>query len=375
MNRKLMLMASLLAALVISGCSNLKTATKSSSSLTSFLGVSELPNWYITSRYSYLDSYWIINDFGHSIHYRDLGEGPTVLLIHGEMDSVHAWEPWIENLSANFRVIAIDLPGAGLTGATHCVDDNTATCADNLSQEYLEHTLEYFIDDLNLRDLNIVASSYGGFLAANYALKRPDNVEKLVLISPAGFQQETPASLALVTNTGIISRYFQPAMMVTNIISDFFAGDSLSAAHSKRFLHLSQGEGMQISNIVQLTLVEDLMDHGTTSNFDQLETETLVLWGEKDAWSSFTLAKQWDETLPNSQLISYPELGHELMLEYPELTVADVSAYFLGDPMPSIEGLGIEGSFTIDDAASELNREDLFGPGSQAEEQEMLDEL
>ena len=315
MNRTLTLLAFLLATLLASGCSTLKTATKSSSSLTSFLGFSELPDWYVTSRYSYLDSYWIKNDFGHSIHYRDIGEGPVVLMIHGEMDAVQGWEPWIENLRANFRVIAIDLPGAGLTGATHCVEDNESTCPDNLSQEYLEHTLEFFIEDLGLRDLNIVASSYGGYLAANYALKRPDNVEKLVLISPAGFQQETPTSLSIATNTSLVSRYFQPSIMVTNIIEDFFSANSPSIDESKRFLHLAQGDGMQKSNIVQLKLVENLMQHGTTSSFEQLQTETLVLWGEKDAWSSFVLAKQWKETLPNAQLLSYPKLGHLIMLE------------------------------------------------------------
>lgn len=373
MNRTLALLIFLLSTIVLTGCSNLKTATKSSSSLTSFLGFSELPDWYVTSRYSYLDSYWIKNDFGQSIHYRDIGEGPVVLLIHGEMDSVHAWEPWIETLRANFRVIAIDLPGAGLTGATHCVDDNTSTCADNLSQEYLEHTLEYFIEDLKLRDLNIAASSYGAFLAANYALKRPDNVEKLVLISPSGFQQETPHSLTFATRTRVISRYFQPSVLITNIINDFFT-ETPSVADAKRFLHLSQGQGMQVSNIVQLQLVEELMEHGTTSDFSAIDTETVVLWGELDAWSSFDLAERWSQTLPNAQLVTYPKLGHMLMLEQPEQTVADVSAYFLGDPMPSIEGLGIGGSFTIDDVAGELDKDELFGPDSQADEQEMLDE-
>ena len=41
--------------------------------------------------------------------------------------------------------------------------------------------------------------------------------------------------------------------------------------------------------------------------------------------------------------------------------------------MPSIEGLGIGGSFTIDDMAGELNKDELFGPASESEEQEMQD--
>ncbi|MDP2005600.1 MAG: alpha/beta hydrolase, partial [Rubrivivax sp.] len=42
---------------------------------------------------------------------------PTLLLLHGFGSSLHTWEPWTQALAATHRVIRIDLPGAGLTGA------------------------------------------------------------------------------------------------------------------------------------------------------------------------------------------------------------------------------------------------------------------
>lgn len=56
---------------------------------------------------------------GTRLHVRDSGPrgAPAVLLLHGFGASLHTWEPWAQALAARYRVIRIDLPGAGLTGA------------------------------------------------------------------------------------------------------------------------------------------------------------------------------------------------------------------------------------------------------------------
>jgi alpha/beta hydrolase fold len=53
---------------------------------------------------------------GLAVHYRDEGEGPPLLLLHGTGSSLHTWDAWAEALRAHFRVIRMDLPGFGLTG-------------------------------------------------------------------------------------------------------------------------------------------------------------------------------------------------------------------------------------------------------------------
>lgn len=370
MKRQSLLVLTLLILTSLSGCANIKGAAKSSASLSSFLGISELPDWYITSRYTYPDSKWIENDFGLPIHYRELGEGPTVLLIHGEMSSMHTWEKWIETLSENFHVIALDLPGSGVTGATHCLKNNAKTCPSNLTESYIRHTLEYFIEDLQLRDLNLIGSSYGAYIAARYALDNPSNIEKLILVSPQGFQQSTPSSMTYLTSlaTRYVSRFLQPSFVVTDVVDDFYAyRENIKRVDLERYISLAQSDGAHASNIYQLDLVKELMEHGTTAQFDQLSNETLILWGKLDHWIDSTHAERWDSDIENSILVTYDYLGHALMEEDPELTVADASAFLLGDPLPSIEGLGIGGSFTIQDAASELDKEALFGTGDTSD--------
>lgn len=363
--------------LTLSACANIKTASKNSTSLFSFLGFSELPDWYIRSKYSYPDSKWIKNDFNTMIHYRDVGEGPVVVLVHGEISSMHIWDEWINKMSQNFRVIALDLPGSGLTSAPHCISDPEETCPENLSSNYLSHTLEYFIEDLNIGKFTLVGHSYSGYLAAQYAAhQHPEKLDKVILVTPMGFQQDIPwvVNYATVPGMDVLNRHVQPAIF-TNAILEHFYGETekLKASNRQRFIHLAQSEGAFHSNAIQLSMVRTLMEQGMLLDLRDISIPTLVMWGESDNWGDFAHAERWKKELGNATLVTYPLYGHALMEEGAEITSADAIAFINDEPIPSIEGLGTGGSFSIEDAASELDQESLFGaPASEDASEEVL---
>ncbi len=350
---------------MFSGCANIAGASKSSTSLFSFLGISELPDWYIRSKYSYPDSQWIENDFGLKVHYRDLGEGPVVLLLHGELSSMHTWEGWISTLSQTHRVIAVDLPGSGLTGAPHCVDDPADTCPENLNEDYIRHTLYYFIEDLGLRNFSLVGSSYGGYLAARYALDNPHRVDKLTLVAPMGYQQEVPDMLDYMTAPGFdfLNSYIQPATVISTVVGELYAdSENLQQAQLERYIHLAQSDGAHRANVEQLKLVRTLMEHGTLADFSKISNKTLIIWGEYDNWGDFKHGARWTEEVDGALLVNHTFLGHIPMEESPDNTIADVVAFLNDDPLPSLETGGTDGSFTIKDAVKGLDQESLFGP-------------
>jgi len=90
-------------------------------------------------------------------------------------------------------------------------------------------------------------------------------------------------------------------------------------------------------------------------------TPTLLMWGKKDSWGSIEHASRWEEDISDSLLVNYPLAGHILMEELPAESVADAIAFFTNEPLPSIEGLGIGGSFTVSEAAEEFDKDALFG--------------
>ena len=357
-------------ALTLGGCANIKQASQSSTSLASFLGFSELPDWYITSKYSYSDSQWIDNDFNTKIHYRDVGEGPVIILLHSEISSLHVWEHWIDLLSQDFRLIAIDLPGSGLTSAPHCMSDRELTCADNLSSDYIVHTLEYFIEDLGIDKFSLVGSSYSGYLAAQYAgLQHPEKLDKLILISPKGFTQELPWVLNYATTSGmdVFSKYVQPSGVITEIVENFYGKRPPSRAITQRYLHLAQSEGAHKSNVTQLKLVRELMEQGMLLDLDDIEASTLIMWGKSDKWGDPSHAQKWVDDIADATLVTYPNYGHALMEEGKEITAADAAAFINDEPIPSLdEGVGVGRS--IEDELGDFDQGSLFGGNAEVME-------
>jgi hypothetical protein len=61
------------------------------------------------------------------------------------------------------------------------------------------------------------------------------------------------------------------------------------------------------------------------------------------------------------------------MEEFPTESVADAIAFFTNEPLPSIEGLGIEGSFTVSEAEEGFDKEAMFGPADTSDDSETED--
>ncbi len=81
----------------------------------------------------------IIEVDGLQVHYKETGpEGaPALLLLHGFGSSLQAWDDWSVKLEQKYRVIRLDLPGFGLTGASP---------ANDYSEEKDLATLTHFAD-------------------------------------------------------------------------------------------------------------------------------------------------------------------------------------------------------------------------------------
>ena len=77
----------------------------------------EIPMSELRVNYGLPSSHTFEPEPGLVVHYTDEGkaDGRTLVLVHGFAASVHAWRPWVERLDEEYRIIAIDLPGHGLT--------------------------------------------------------------------------------------------------------------------------------------------------------------------------------------------------------------------------------------------------------------------
>lgn len=113
------------------------------------------------------------------LHYRDEGAGPAVVLIHGSLQDLYDWEPWVEKLSSSYRVMRFDMPAAGLTGRVQSGDYSIANTM---------RTIDALMDRLGEKRFAVVGTSLGGIVAFRYAATRRDRVAALVLMNSAGVE-------------------------------------------------------------------------------------------------------------------------------------------------------------------------------------------
>lgn len=108
------------------------------------------------------------------LHYESSGEGVPVLLIHGLGDRHTVWRAITPTLVANgCQVIAIDLPGHGLSGGREW------TIADTIRR------IVFTLESLELTRVHVVGNSFGGYLALRMAVD--DLASSVTALSPAGF--------------------------------------------------------------------------------------------------------------------------------------------------------------------------------------------
>jgi 4,5:9,10-diseco-3-hydroxy-5,9,17-trioxoandrosta-1(10),2-diene-4-oate hydrolase len=117
-------------------------------------------------------------------------QGSSVVLIHGLGGYIENWLPSFGAFSAAHRVYAFDLPGHGLT-------DKPADAP--YTVEFFAEFVRDFMAALNLERAHIIGHSLGGAVSAQFAIRQPEMVETLTLVSSAGLGQDTDVATRLLT--------------------------------------------------------------------------------------------------------------------------------------------------------------------------------
>ena len=261
-----------------------------------------------------------------TVHYRDQGTGPPLLLLHGFGSSLHTWDGWVAELSGAVRLVRLDLPGFGLTGPFAHNDYG--------AERYLE-VLDAFLDHLGIERCSIAGNSMGGFFAWRYALHRPDRVDRLILIDPAGYPDMAGGSTVSVAKIPLLKELvttFTPRFLFHRALREAYADDSkVTGELIDRHFRMALRTGNRQALVDRLAVAgEDLQ----SERIPDIRMPALVMWGEQDIWIPAEFAHRFHADLPNSELLLYPDLGHVPMEEDPTRTARDARAFLSSGPEP-----------------------------------------
>jgi len=287
-------------------------------------GMVETPLDQLKAKYANADSRYIDLGDGVMLHYRDEGQGPVIVLLHGVMSSLHTWDGWTAELTKHYRVIRMDLPGFGLTGPSSSINyyDTPSMVA------MLDRVLKQVVGD---EPVFLAGNSLGGYLSWNYAVAYPQNVRGMIVIDPVSYQQETPWIISLIGTPviGAPGRWIVPKFIVDMNVREVYGDSSriAEATYQRYFdLLLRPGNRDAMVDIFQM-LKTRAQDPHLGDDIRKVAVPTQVMWGGKDAWVPPEFAARWQGDVPAAQVITYADAGHIPMEEIPERTVTDAERF------------------------------------------------
>lgn len=288
----------------------------------------DIPYPTLEARYASPASRYLDLPGGLRVHYRDQGprDATAIVLVHGFSASLHAWEPWVQRLSGDYRVVSLDLPGHGLTrapeGYAGSLDGNIGV-------------VDQIATTLGLGRFVLAGNSMGGAVAWNYALAHPERLEALVLVDAAGWPQAGrreggPVVFKLLGNP--VGRAFlrnvDPALMAEDGLKKaYFDARLVTPELVKRYVELARAPGHRA---ILTTQRPGPRTPVTPATFGAIRVPTLVMTGEDDALIAADNARGLARAIPGARLIAYPGVGHVPMEQIPERSAQDLRAFLEG---------------------------------------------
>jgi len=257
-----------------------------------------------------------VSALGVNLHYQDTGRSKNtipILFLHGFGASLQTWDTWAQALSEEYRVISVDLPGFGLTG-----EDPSGIYTDQRSVE----VLEAFLKELKIPKVVLVGNSMGGKLAWQFTARYPNQVAKLVLISPDGYaspgiqygkKPDVPAIADLYRY------FFSKTFLAMNLKPAYADPNNLNDALVNRYYDLMLAPGVRgaILGRMQQTVLQD-----PVPSLASIQVPTLLIWGEKDAFIPISNSNDYLKVMPNAKRVSLPNIGHLPQEEQPSIGLA-----------------------------------------------------
>jgi len=239
--------------------------------------------------------------FGQRIQYYEAGQGPNVIFLHGLGGDATNWVFNLAPLAQNYHVYALDQIGFG---------DSAKPMMEYKIETFVEF-LHAFMAALNIPRATLVGNSLGGWIAADFAARYPDKVEKLVLVDAAGLslQGETPR-LPVDLNPASVSgmrRVLEFIVYNKQAMSEEVA----RAAFERR---MKRGDGYTIQRVMAgLFAGDQFLD----AKLGSIQAPTLILWGRDDGLTLLSLGERFQKAIPGAQLVVFDQCGHIPQIEKP----------------------------------------------------------
>ena len=293
----------------------------------------DIPKNEIVSKYAKGASEFIELDDGSLIHIRDEGnkDGKIIVMVHGFNGSLFNYEPLIPYLSEKYRILSLDLPAHGLTGAVK---------SDIYSHEAFENVIKEVVKIQGVDEFYLIGHSMGGMIAWRYVLNNIKQIKGLVIIGSPFVGSEIeyndfqsvnapPAAFKLL-DTALFREmlsYVTPRLLVKEGISQTVFDQSIVTHDLVDQFHDIILMGGTREAIGKLIISHEDNFIADPTILRKINIPTLILHGEEDNLVDIRFVSHFVEQIPDVKLISYPRVGHMLPMEIPIQLSKDIQNF------------------------------------------------
>jgi pimeloyl-ACP methyl ester carboxylesterase len=245
------------------------------------------------------------------------GNGPDVLLIAGLGDPLEAWQFQLDGLSGRYRLTAFDNRGTGRTPLPE-VPLTVATMAEDAAA---------LLRALEVPSAHVVGFSGGSLIAQELALRHPELVRSLVLVSswarPDAYMRSMFESWRWMAESAPNERAFLEAFLVWVYTARAHADGTVAqiVEEALAFQHPASTEAIQRT-------IDAYLAHETADRLHAIKVPTLVLAGGQDIITPPRYGRLVAERIPGARLEVLPEEAHQPFQEVPDEFNARVDAFW-----------------------------------------------
>ncbi len=261
-----------------------------------------------------------------NLAYVEKGNGAeTLLFVHGLGSYLRVWQPNLDSLSKQFRCIALDLPGYGLSSKGDYAYD----------MSFYSTVLINFIEKLDLQSVNLVGHSMGGQIAMTLALEKPEFLKRLILVAPAGLETFSADQAELLKNFTSPEhiRNTSETKIKANLAQGFYQTPEEAKFMVEDRINMRQARDFDTYATAVSKSVSGMLAEPVFDRLGDIVLPVLILFGEEDALipnryfnnstTTEKLAQQAVAKMPKAQMKMISEAGHLVQFEkYEEVNQA-----------------------------------------------------
>lgn len=250
------------------------------------------------------------------LFWREAGQGTPVIFLHGAWNDSSQWVSVIESLSQNFHCLSPDLLGFGESENPHV----------HHSIDLQVECIAEFIQAVRLKKVYLVGYSLGGWIAASYALKYPEQVCGLVLLAPEGVGIERQEKYSrqmrkLVSGPPILSqllKLFRPLNKIWGL------KEKIDHDFSLRQKLLKYPTACQLLFQRRELEIEAELLH---KRLHLMEVPVLILQGGQDLLDAVVKSQTYTQLLPKVELQIIAHAGNDLPGSCPGILARDIQNF------------------------------------------------